>query len=154
MKKTMEPLPGSAAESHVRPPNVDRFWEHFWPPKVLFERNQVWPPNLMFGRRTCMRCGGTFGPRTWTGQPLYKSSMAETGEFSPHFRPRWVLALPWFILDVFPSIFHALTSFMLIWRYLNKRASFGSLETKELRSLPSPSWIVSPLVLQEVRVDL
>ena len=37
MKSTMEGNPGSAAEPHVRPPNMVNFREHLWPPKV------VWP---------------------------------------------------------------------------------------------------------------
>ncbi|KAG8634091.1 hypothetical protein MANES_17G015855v8 [Manihot esculenta] len=39
-------LPGSAAESEVRPPNMERLRECFWPPKVLFERAKVRPPNM------------------------------------------------------------------------------------------------------------
>ena len=38
-------LPGSTAESEVRPPNMSWFWERFWPPKAMFEQTR-------FGRRT------------------------------------------------------------------------------------------------------
>ena len=45
-KRTRRHLLGSAAESEVRPPNMGRFREHFWPPKALFERTKVRPPNM------------------------------------------------------------------------------------------------------------
>ncbi|KAG8661826.1 hypothetical protein MANES_01G042501v8 [Manihot esculenta] len=45
-KRPRRRLPGSAAESEVRPPNMERFWERFWPPKALFERTKVRPPNM------------------------------------------------------------------------------------------------------------
>ena len=45
-KRPRRRLPGSAAESEVRPPNMGRLRERLWPPKVLFERAKVRPPNM------------------------------------------------------------------------------------------------------------
>ncbi|KAG8612172.1 hypothetical protein MANES_S095219v8 [Manihot esculenta] len=50
-KRPRRQLPGSAAESEVRPPNMGRFREHFWPPKALFKRTKVRPPNMHEFRR-------------------------------------------------------------------------------------------------------
>ncbi|KAG8655430.1 hypothetical protein MANES_04G047509v8 [Manihot esculenta] len=83
-KRPMRHLPGSAAESEVRPPNMGRFRERFWPPKALFEQTKVRPPNLKFGRRTCMSLGGTLGCRRLLTRPPIKSPQIGNGRvFSP-----------------------------------------------------------------------
>ncbi|KAG8645617.1 hypothetical protein MANES_10G077066v8 [Manihot esculenta] len=83
-KRPRRHLPGSAAESEVRPPNMERLRERLWPPKVLFERAKVRPPNLKFGRRTCMSLGGTLGCRRSSTRPPIKGPRIGNGRvFSP-----------------------------------------------------------------------
>ena len=78
-KRPRRHLPGSAAESEVRPPNMERLRECFWPPKVLFERAKVRPPKVRFGRRTCMRLGGTLGCRRSSTRPPIKGPQIGNG---------------------------------------------------------------------------
>ncbi|KAG8644880.1 hypothetical protein MANES_10G013015v8 [Manihot esculenta] len=83
-KRPRRLLPGSAAESGVRPPNMGRFREHFWPPKAWFEGTKVRLPNLKFSCRTCMSLGGTLGCRRWFSRPPIKSPQIGNGRvFSP-----------------------------------------------------------------------
>ena len=70
---------GSAAESEVRPPNMERLRERLWPPKVLFERAKVRPPKVKFGRRTCMSLGGTLGCRRSLTRPPIKGPQIGNG---------------------------------------------------------------------------
>ncbi|KAG8662126.1 hypothetical protein MANES_01G066633v8 [Manihot esculenta] len=70
-------LPGSAAESEVRPPNMSWFRKCFWPPKAMFEQTR-------FGRRTwgCFAC--MLGRRRRFGWPPIKAPQTENGrDFSP-----------------------------------------------------------------------
>ena len=133
MKIALEENPGSAAESQVRPPNMHAFWRHVRPPKAWVREVQVRPPKVKFGRRTLHGCGGTFGPRTWPGQPPIKGSLSRkwASFFSP-FRPRWALRRLSPISDVLPlnlSIFSLV--FTWFWRFkLLKQV----LELWELRS--------------------
>ncbi|KAG8635121.1 hypothetical protein MANES_17G119656v8 [Manihot esculenta] len=83
-KRPRRRLPGSAAESEVRPPNMERLRERLWPPKVLFERAKVRPPKVKFGRQTCMSLGGTLGCRRSLTRPPIKSPQIGNGRvFSP-----------------------------------------------------------------------
>ena len=147
-EKSLEENPGSAAESQVRPPNMHAFWRHVRPPKAWVREVKVRPPNLMFGRRTLHGYGGTFGPRTWPGQPHIKGSLWSTrasffspivgqGE-SPLLLPQsWVfsLGLSWFS--------RVLTSILKI---CEQRASFGCLEVQGAQSLHLHARIVFPLI--------
>ncbi|KAG8646416.1 hypothetical protein MANES_09G002301v8 [Manihot esculenta] len=126
-KRLRRRLPGSAAESEVRPPNMGRFWERFWPPKALFKRAKVRPPNLKFGRQTCMSLGGTLGCRRSLTRPPIKSPQIGNGRvFSPFSS----------------SEFSSLDQVLGTWR------------PKELVSPISKLELAQTLDLQEVSVDL
>ena len=105
----MEENLGSAAEPHVRPPNLVEFWSHLWLPKV------VWPA-------TYKRPHG----RKWAS-------------FLPYFRPTVSPCPPMVGFDDFPQIFQVLTSFNLVLKIFEAKIKFWSLETQGARFLPSPS---------------
>ena len=87
-KRPRRSLPGSAAESDVRPPNMVWFRVCLWPPKVELGRNQVRPPNLHVRPPNLHEFWRHVRPpKVFLASPI-NGRHDRNREFSPHFWPR------------------------------------------------------------------
>ena len=107
-----------------------------------------------FGRRTLHAYGGTFGPRTWPGQPPIKGALSRNGRVFSHFQPQQASDLPLPNLVFFLQSPPFSLSFKVPQKFLSVFKQVWSLEVLELNPSIFRARVVLPLDLQEVSFDL